>query len=164
VLEELVRMGWMASDDAAHGVAEALAKVPLRASGEMPGALADSRDARQLLIEHAAARCRAAGARSIAVYGAGQHTRAMGWAAFERMGLRIACVVDDRASNDARERVGGAAVVSPREARARKGIEAVVISSDAHEDVLLARARSVFGTRMPIIPIYSWRARDAGSR
>jgi hypothetical protein len=165
VLQRLCEMGWLATDDPALVAAEALAMVPPAAGvAGLPGGLVDARDARQLLIEHAAMRCKATGARTIAIYGAGQHTRSMRWEPFERLGLRIACVLDDRAASEQVEAIRGVSVVAPR-AKQRGGpaFDAIVVSSDAHEGALLARARAVFGARMPIIPIYSWRARDAAS-
>lgn len=163
VLSALGAMGWnvAASDrrDDAMIVATAIAKLPPpQAVAGLPGGLMDARDARRLLIEHAAARCRASGARKIAIFGAGEHTRGMGWGPFERAGLQVVCVLDDHASEDGGEAIRGARVVRPYKASGKRlAFDAIVISSDAHEDVLMARAKAVYGAGVPIIPIYAWR-------
>jgi hypothetical protein len=164
VLDQLRQCGWMRGDEAAMDVARALAMVPPPATAAgLPGGLLDARDARQVLIELAAARCmvatgRARGAGSIAIFGAGQHTRSMGWEPFERLGLRIACVLDDQAPEDGRGQLRGVPLLRPSKSRrGTPAFDVVLISSDAHEDVLMNRAVAVYGSRLAIIPIYSWR-------
>lgn len=166
VLEALREMGWMRAADAtdqtcdhAVVVASALAMLPAPATlAGLPGGLLDARDARQLLIEHAAARCRAVGASKVAIFGAGEHTRGMGWEPLQSQGLRVVCVLDDRAAEDGVERFRGVPLMRPTKRRMGRGMfDAILISSDAHEEALRARARAVYGSRVPIIPIYAWR-------
>lgn len=159
VLGSMVRHGRMELDSPALVAASALAMVsPSVGSARLPGGLEDARVAREALVEMAALRCKAIGVRSIAIAGAGKHTRAMGFAAFERFGLRVEAVLDD-VCGDAE--VLGAKVMKFQECPKRVG--AVVISSDAHEERLILRAREVLPKRVAIIPIYSWRADTPGA-
>lgn len=148
------RIGWIGRDHPARIAGEALSRVPPPGGARVlfPGLLQDAERARSLLIERAALRCRAAGAKAIAVMGAGQHTQAMGLEPFRLAGLRVRAILDDKASADLRpRRMLGVPVLPPEQV---SKVDAVVISSDAHEEALLQRARQVFGDRVLVVPIY----------
>ena len=73
------------------------------------------------------------GVQRVGLYGAGRHTVSL-MPVIERSPLPIACVIDDRASLHGRT-VANRSVVSPRQALAMH-LDAVILSSDAHEDLL----------------------------
>jgi len=106
---------------------------------------------RRRLIESIAERCAALGYRRIALFGAGRHTAAIirqPWAWF---GISIVAVLDDRPRVDS---LGGVRVVRPEELC--EPVDAVIVSSDAHEQVLYERAMTVFGPRVvPVFRIYA---------
>ncbi len=93
------------------------------------------------------------GASRIALYGAGRHTRRVR-RAVERS-PSIVAIIDDRAGEAGGPPASlfGRPVVGPHEA-SRLGVEAVVISSDEHEPLLLRRAREWAGER-PVVSLYA---------
>ncbi|MFO0832285.1 MAG: hypothetical protein U0637_10660 [Phycisphaerales bacterium] len=155
-LREFVRLGWIDPASATIPVADALALVPPppTSNAMLPGRLDDPRAARRILIERAALLCRAGGARRIALWGAGRHTRAMGTDAFTALGLRVVTILDDNAAPG--DAISGVPVQRPGDFRGR--VDAVVVSSDAHEHTLLRRAREHLApVRTRIVPIYAWQ-------
>jgi Methyltransferase domain len=107
---------------------------------------------REILIDRAALECRALGVRTIALYGAGLHTRSMGFGSFEARGLRVAAILDDHPPDDS---LLGVPIMRPQEAPADL-FDGVVISSDRYEKEMLDRIRqSLNTTDVPIIPIYA---------
>lgn len=106
---------------------------------------------RSCLWRRAAARCAEVGARRIALYGAGRHTEAMlrsGWP--ERADVRVLAVLDD---SPALDHVHGVPVMKPGLA---PKVDAVVVSSDAHEDTLYAAAARAMRDRgVPVFRIYA---------
>lgn len=91
------------------------------------------------------------GRRRVALYGAGQHTKrllASGWA---QRGLEVVAILDDGSGV---VEIDGIAVMRPE--HAPKDVQAVVLSSDAHEAALAARAEEVFGEwGIPIVRMYT---------
>lgn len=159
-LDEFRRIRWLKRSDLACAVAQVLAMVaPPSHSGTMlPGRLDDPCNARKVLIDRAALICKAFGARRIAIWGAGKHTEAMGVRTFEDLGLKVVAIIDDNARPDGRK-LHGVAVVPPSDLP--RAVQAVVVSSDAHEQVIMERARARFhGTRTLLVPIYSWHELD----
>lgn len=92
------------------------------------------------------------GARRIAVYGAGAHTRKL--IGVIRSVEQVVAVVDDRAGhlNGPPADLDGLPVIAPS-AIAAHGIDGVVISSDEHERELMVRAREWAGG-LPVEPVY----------
>lgn len=162
ILERLQEVGWVDGEHPAWIAAHALALVPPSIDGRelLPGGLDDPHRARRVLLELAVARLHALGARNIAIWGAGRHTQALGPAVFDRAGLHIRAILDDRPPLS---EVEGCPVVTPDACPPE--VDAILVSSDAHEDAIVERARRVFGERLPIIPLYAWEsiATHAGS-
>lgn len=155
-VRELARLGWV--DDRSVAASEALAAVPVPPAPvilppPMPPGMATPDDAKAALVDRAALQCRVLGARRIALYGAGQHTRDLGFEAFERHGLTIAGVIDDAPKLS---RLKGVRVYAPSDPAC--AVDAIVVSSDSMEEALARRAAAVFGPRgVPVIRIYEWR-------
>lgn len=87
--------------------------------------------------------CAQRGWTRVAIYGAGALTRALGWVwADVPAGVEVVCVIDDNPGL-----VGGRLwnwpVVSMADA-ARLGVRGVVVSSNAHEEAMVERARGMF--------------------
>jgi hypothetical protein len=95
-------------------------------------------------------RLRALGVRRIVLYGAGRHTRRLGAAL--AASPEIVGIVDDRAGRGAPARLWGFPVVPPA-ALAMLGAQAVIISSDEHQDSMGARAREWAGG-VPVVRLY----------
>jgi hypothetical protein len=95
-------------------------------------------------VRSAIARCVAGGARRIALYGAGTHTRlAAGALAVLPAGAVVDCVIDDAVARP--RTLWGLVVVDIQQAAARaeaRLIDAVVVSSSSLEDALAERARA----------------------
>ncbi|UCG34273.1 MAG: glycosyltransferase [Phycisphaerales bacterium] len=106
-------------------------------------------------VDEVLKRMREDGQGRIAIYGAGEHTR---WllTEFDLQDFVIAAVVDDEAGLWGRE-VLGIEVMSPR-AAAERGIEAVLVSSDAWEEEMAERA----GRLIPRAHIYRMYEPSAG--
>ncbi|MEL7484390.1 MAG: hypothetical protein AAFN41_08550, partial [Planctomycetota bacterium] len=123
------------------------------ASGVAPldhkGLLAEVDRFRTALVDQAAKRCAHAGWTTIALFGAGRHTRRYLRQPWRWRGVRVAAILDDHPPADA---IDGVPVVTP--AAMPEGIEAVVISSDAHEPSLYRRAMDVLDGRAPVLRIY----------
>ena len=104
-------------------------------------------------------RLKQAGTTRIALFGAGAHTEWLlrSWWPQHAQGISIECILDDHA---AKRDVLGVAVRRPSEA----GISsrtAIVPSSDAHEETILARAGEMFGATHAILPVYTFERRAA---
>jgi glycosyltransferase involved in cell wall biosynthesis len=99
----------------------------------------------------ALARLRGAGIGRVALYGAGRHTRRL--SAALAVSPEVVGIVDDRAGAGVAERMWGYPVVSPREFT-RLGAQAVVVSSDEHQEVMSARAAAWAGGA-PVVRLYS---------
>jgi hypothetical protein len=101
-----------------------------------------------VIWERAARRLAVRGLRTIALYGAGRHTADLlrsGWPGPE---IKVAAVLDDYATSGS---IVGVPVVQPASAPA---VDAVVISSRAHEEQLAQAAARVFDARVPVIRMY----------
>lgn len=110
---------------------------------------------RRRLIESIAERCAASGYRRIALYGAGRHTAPIIRQPWAWHGIAVVAVLDDHPTE---ESLSGVPIVRAGEFRAP--VDAVVISSDAHEEPMFTRALGLFGPRgVPVVRIYggaSW--------
>lgn len=113
------------------------------------GLLAEVDRFRTALVDQAARRCAQAGWTTIALFGAGQHTRRYIRQPWRWRGVRVAAVLDDHPTATS---IDGVPVVTPADLPA--SIEAVVISSDAHEPTLYRRAMDVLDGRAPVLRIY----------
>ncbi len=156
-VREFSRARWLRPSSPAVHAALALSLVPPSIGGRemLPGRLDEPRAARRILIERAALICKAAAAKRIAIWGAGRHTQAMGMGVFRELGMRVVAILDDRPSPEVHS-IHGVPVVLP--ARAPRMIDAVIASSDAHEGLIIERARAHFaGQRTVVVPIYSWQ-------
>lgn len=106
-------------------------------------------DALQQAWSKAAAHMEASGIRQIAIYGAGQHTRRL----LERHRVepfQIQCIVDDHPSS---AMLCGIPVVTPAEIE-RFDLDALVLSSDSIESLLLRRAHQWLPEHIPVISLY----------
>lgn len=99
------------------------------------------------IADAVALRCAQAGHRRIALYGAGRHTAAFVRQPWAWRGLTIVAILDDRPAVPA---IAGVPVTTP--AKLAEPIDAVVVSSDAHEGPIAAAASAWFGPRG--IPVY----------
>ncbi len=105
------------------------------------------------LIDRAALFCQSRGHRRIALYGAGRHTREMGLKPFQRAGIRVVCILDDAPTTKSLLNIPIRHTADPR-----TDFDAVVISSDAHEDSMADLAQAIFKPRgIPTIRIYGWQ-------
>lgn len=150
LVQELQHIGWLSAQSHDLAAARALSRVAPPALHSLPCGLGDLRIARLLLAERAALRCRAAGAKTVVVFGAGRHTHDLGLACFTRAGLRVVGVLDD---NPVIKTLHGVRVMHPDKARMQ--FDAIIISSDAHERTLLQSATRRFGSSKLIMPIYT---------
>lgn len=149
--ERLIALRWTADPAALRAAARALARIPAPPNSAAPTTTAEPDvDA---LLDRAALECRAKGARRIALIGAGRHTRRIGLTPFTRRGLRVVALLDDAPQ---RRRLLGLPVRSLESPGAN--FDAVVVSSDAHEDALAARARRSLPSSVHIVRIYRWAA------
>jgi hypothetical protein len=116
----------------------------------LPAKAATYEAIRAALIDRAALRCKVSGFERVALYGGGRHTREMGLAPFTRLGIRVMCILDDAPRG---EKLLGVPLVQT--AKAGKDFDAVVISSDAHQDAMTDLARAVFEPRgVAVVRIY----------
>lgn len=115
-------------------------------------------DPRKLrMIGIAAARCAQNGWRRIALYGAGRHTAPIIRQPWKDCDVQVVAVLDDDPRLAA---IRGIPVIKP--SQLTTPIDAVVISSDAHEQAIYERAAAFFGPRAtPILRIYDDPAHTA---
>lgn len=170
-VEALINAGLASTDEHARGLtiaARALSLVPaplpppqiIAAHAPDPLTLpphaSTHEQIKAALINNAALTCRVRGYRRIALYGAGRHTREMRLAPFERAGVRVVRILDDAPNGDS---LLGVPLVQT--AHARAGFDAVLISSDAHEDSMADLALAIFKPRgVPVLRIYAWQLND----
>lgn len=118
-------------------------------------------------LRHAARTCAEHGHRRIALYGAGRHTTRVIRQPWNEFDVQVVCVFDDSAG--APSHIRGVPVWRPGNCprNVLEQIQCIVVSSDAHEDALRARAEDEFGPRgrtragVPILTIYGGPARDS---
>ncbi|TDJ58098.1 MAG: methyltransferase domain-containing protein, partial [Planctomycetota bacterium] len=110
---------------------------------------------RKALVDRAVLRCLDAGYRRIALFGAGQHTRWMGSAPWLSRGVEIVTILDE---TPPAESMLDIRICHPDElADAVDVIDAIVVSSDAHESKLVAVATaSPALAGIPIVRIYDF--------
>jgi len=109
------------------------------------------------VIELTADLCRQRGYTRIALYGGGAHTAPITREPWGSRGIEVAVVLDDAPRV---KELGGVRVCTPGAFQeSGEGVDAVVISSDAHEGAIYARAREVFGrggeAATPIVTMYA---------
>lgn len=92
---------------------------------------------------------------SVALYGAGTHTRNLGLD-LDNGPVRIVAIIDDRTELHGTE-VFGRPVISPDEAIAA-GIDAVILSSDAFEPELWRHAEILRAAGIETVPLYATHA------
>lgn len=102
-------------------------------------------------IENALAYCAENGWKRVALFGAGRHTRAAATALITPP-VEVSAIIDDD-PRLAQTRLWGYSVISAAEARALP-LDAVIISSDAHEAKLTCVARSIFPASVGIVAPY----------
>lgn len=90
--------------------------------------------------------------RTVAIYGAGTHTRTRLVHALEDCPARVVCVIDDAQASRGR-RLWGFPIVSRDEAIAL-GVDAVVLSSDLHERAMYERSAALRRAGAEIICLY----------
>ncbi len=96
----------------------------------------------------------------IAIYGAGTHTRTRLIHALAECPARVVCVIDDALEAQGK-RLWGFPVVS-QEGAVELGVNAVVLSSDLHEHLLLERCRPLRDAGVEVVCLYGAdRARPA---
>jgi hypothetical protein len=106
------------------------------------------------LIDRAALECAKAGRRRIALFGAGSHTRRFTLEPYRRRGLEVVAILDDRCVEAS---VLGVPVFRPD--HAPESLQAVIISTDAAESTLIARARESVGKKgVEVVPVYTFVA------
>lgn len=150
MVEELIRIGWVADVSAARATARALADLP---DPPPPPAMEPTSNELDALLDRAALECVARGARRVALFGAGAHTRRVGFDYLHARGLEVVVVLDDASPET---QINGVPVLRPE--RCSLAIDAVVISSDTIEPRLTVRAHEVFAPRsIPIVRIYQWK-------
>lgn len=107
---------------------------------------------RQRVLDRTAALLRLSGVRSIALFGAGRHSRPIIRQPWATHGIAVALVLDD---NPRLSSMGGVPVARP-DAPLPDGIGAIVISSQCYEQQLFERAQRLFGSRgIPIVRLYA---------
>jgi predicted SAM-dependent methyltransferase len=104
---------------------------------------------RRRLVELVADRCAASGYRRIALYGAGRHTPPIIREPWATRGIEVVAVLDDQPRQPD---IAGVPVLPPGAAPA--GLDAVVVSSDVHEQAIVERARATLDPRIPVLRIY----------
>jgi hypothetical protein len=171
--EALVRAGLVPvarADELRHAGA-ALARVPWRPAaasiyvppriiGMIPPRHDTGAAIEMSLLDRAALECVWMGAKRVAIYGAGKHTARVGLKFLRRRGLEVTAILDDRSKLN---EMHGVPVLRPRDKSAK--YDAVVLSSDAHEDVLAGKSAELFTTRgLRVVRIYGWREPWPGMR
>jgi predicted SAM-dependent methyltransferase len=101
------------------------------------------------LVELTADLCAARGYRRIALYGAGQHTAPIVREPWLARGVLVVAILDDAPRV---ESISGVRVCTPSHLRER--VDAIVVSSDAHEQVIASRAAAAFPST-PVLRIYA---------
>lgn len=94
------------------------------------------------------------GVKSVAVYGAGQHTHRAA-AAFGDTCLRVESVIDDDPRRAGAHIRGVPVITRVQFLAASGGIDAVVLSSDTHEALLIERARPIVALGIRVVTLYS---------
>lgn len=109
-------------------------------------------DDRARLLRQIASGLASRGIRSIALFGAGRHTRVILRQPWNDAGIEVRLILDDTPT---RQTLGGIPIIRPTPGQPPEGIDAIVLSSEHYEDQLESRARELFpGTDLPIIRLY----------
>lgn len=107
--------------------------------------------AESALWKQVAKRCEDADLRRVALYGAGRHTQRLLDSGWPETPLSVVAILDDR---PILSDIKGVPVMRPQELT--EPVQAVILSSDAHEKVLAEAAeRSLAGLNVPVIRMYS---------
>lgn len=108
---------------------------------------------RQRVLSRTAAWLSASGVSSIALFGAGRHSRPIIRQPWASHGIAVSVVLDD---NPRLPSMGGVPVIRPDTATLLDHIGAIVISSQCYEHQLFERAHRLFAHRgIPIVRLYS---------
>lgn len=97
-------------------------------------------------------RCADEGKTTVALYGAGTHTRALGPVLLEPR-VRVACIIDDNPARHG-QRLWGFPIVSQQEAKAM-GVQAVILSANSFEDKLWAGSAPLREAGVEVIRLYT---------
>ncbi len=103
-------------------------------------------------LRQALLNCAALGLNTVAIYGAGTHTRAVAEALMEPA-VNIVCIIDDDTRRQG-QRLWGYEIVSLQSAL-DLDLDAVVLSANSIEDTLWARAEPLRNKGIKTIPLYS---------
>lgn len=103
-------------------------------------------------VEEAFTHLASMGKRSVALFGAGTHTRQIG-AALAEPKIDIACIIDDRPELQGK-RLWGYPIVSRDQALSLK-VDAVVLSANTHEGQLWQRTRAFRDRGVTVLPLYT---------
>lgn len=123
---------------------------PTRLGVETPTTQADG--CRSQLLRQVALGLASQGIRSIALFGAGRHTRVILRQPWNDAGIEVKLILDDAPS---RPTLGGIPIVRPIPGQPPECIQAIVLSSEHYEDQLEARANELYrGSAVPIFRIY----------
>lgn len=122
----------------------------LRALRERPVAVPPT--AQMLAMRRALEACERDGLRRVAIYGAGQHTRAVGEVLMACRRPAVVAIVDDDRARSGQE-VAGLPIVTP-ESIPGLGLDALVLSSDAHEPALWQRTAPLRERGLRVVTLY----------
>lgn len=103
-------------------------------------------------LRRALQRAAARGCTAVALYGSGKHTQALAQF-FDEMPLPIVAILDDNLQLRG-ERIAGREIILPQTAQSR-GIDVVVLSSDAHEVSLWHKSEALRMQGMHVIALYT---------
>lgn len=117
-------------------------------------------DRRAAALGSALAGCSAQGLGRVAIYGAGQHTRACG-AALLQPPVDVVAIIDDNAATHG-TRLWGYPIIS-RDRALTLGLDAVVLSSDAAEDHLARSAQPLADAGVRVVRLYGRSTREEPS-
>jgi hypothetical protein len=87
----------------------------------------------------------------VALFGAGQHTRWLLDYVADLPGPHVSCILDDGAEPG--QRIAGVPII-PAYMLISDSVDAVVLSSDAHESELAIRCTELFGDRVRVVHLY----------
>lgn len=106
-------------------------------------------------------RCRDNGWTRVALYGAGSHTRRLGDMMMQPC-VNIECIIDDNPKAHG-HKLWGYSIVSAKEAL-RRGVQAVVLSSDAHEDRLWDSTAAMRAVGVKVLRVHGPLAAEKNAR
>lgn len=117
-----------------------------------PEFLEDERQYWQNRVRRALDLCRREGSTRVALYGAGQHTRALGEVLMSPA-VPIVCIIDDALGGKG-ESLWGFPIVT-RERAMEMGVDAVILSANSHEDGLWRASAPMRDRGVRVVRLYS---------